>query len=140
VIVAAKEDVYHPVSPHYRHMTLLACVSASGDALTSLVVTASPISDALWRPGFRQDEDAMVRHHSPADITEELFYEYISNVFIPSVLVVRDRPGFQNGMAVLLMDSAVPHKVEPVRRLLGENNILAIAAISSVGDTRFESI
>jgi hypothetical protein len=43
----AKEDVYHPVSRRYRHMTLLAGLSASGDALTPLVIAASPISDAL---------------------------------------------------------------------------------------------
>jgi hypothetical protein len=105
VIIAAgiaKEDVYHPVSRRHRHMTLISCVSAS----------ASPISDALERPGVRQGEVAMVRHRSRAYITEELFYEYISNEFIPYVLTMRYRPGFQNEMSVLLMDSAVPHTSE----------------------------
>jgi hypothetical protein len=122
----AKEDVYHPVSRRHRHMTLFACVSASGDVLTPLVIPASPISGALWRRGLRQGEDVMIRHCSLAYITEELFCEYISNVLIPYVLAVRDRPGFQNEMTVLLMDSAVPHTSERVRRLFGENNSLAI--------------
>jgi hypothetical protein len=69
----------------------------------------------------------MIRHRALAYITEELLYEYISNVFIPSVLAVRDRPGSQNEMAVLLVNSAVLHKSERVRRLLDENNILAIS-------------
>jgi hypothetical protein len=69
----AKEDVYHPVSRRHRHMTLLSCVSAWDDALTPLVITASPISDALWRGGFKQSEDAMIRRRSPDYITEELF-------------------------------------------------------------------
>jgi hypothetical protein len=122
----AKEEVDHPVSRRHRHMTLLACVSASGDALTPLVITASLISDALSCRGVRSGEDAMIRHGSPAYITEELFCKHISNVFIPYVLAVRYLSGFQNEMAVLLMDSAVPYESERLRRLLGENNILAI--------------
>jgi hypothetical protein len=112
----AEGDLYHPISRRRQHMTLRACVSASGDAPTAFVITAFPISDALWRRGLRQGEDAMIRHHSPAHITEELFYEYISNVFMPYVLAVRDRPGFQNEMAVVLMDSALPHTSGSVRR------------------------
>jgi hypothetical protein len=122
----AKEDVHHPVSRCHRHMTLLTCVSASGDALTPFVITASPISDALWRRGLRQVEDAMIRHRSSAYITKELFYEYISNVFVPYALALKDRPGFQNEMAVLLMDSGVPNRSRRVPRLFDENNILAI--------------
>jgi hypothetical protein len=55
-----------------------------------------------------------------------LFYDYISTVFIPYVLTVRDRTGFENGTGILLMDSAIPHTSERVRRLLGENSIIAI--------------
>jgi hypothetical protein len=97
-------------------MTLLACVSASDDALTPLVITASPVPGALWSRGLREGEDAMIRHRSPAYLTEELLSEYISNVFIPYVLAVRDRPGFQNEMALLLIDSVVPRTSERVRR------------------------
>jgi hypothetical protein len=68
----------------------------------------------------------MIRHPLPAYITEELFSDYISTVFIPYVLTVRDRTGFENGTAVLLMDSASPHTSERVRRLLGENGLIAI--------------
>jgi hypothetical protein len=121
-----KEDVYHPASRRHRHATLLACVSASGDALTSLIITAAPVRDALWSRGLRQDEDAMIRQRSPAYITEDLFSDYISTEFIPYVLTVRDRSGLEDEMAVLLMDSAVPDTSELVRRLLGENNIIAI--------------
>jgi hypothetical protein len=70
----------------------------------------------------------MIRYRSPAYITEELFYGYTSTVFRPYVLTVRDRTGFENGTAVLLllMDSAIPHTSERARRLLGENGIIAI--------------
>jgi hypothetical protein len=110
-----REDVHHPVSRRHRHTTILACVSAAGDALTPLLITGSPIPETLWSRGLRQDEDAMMRHRSPAYITEELFYDYISTVFIPYVLTVRDRTGFESGTAVVLMDSAIPHTSERVR-------------------------
>jgi hypothetical protein len=38
-----REDVHHPLSRRHRHTTLLACVSASGDALIPLLITGSPI-------------------------------------------------------------------------------------------------
>jgi hypothetical protein len=109
-------------------VSLCLCVSAAGDALTSLLITGSPIPETLWSRGLRQDEDAMIPHPSPAYITEELCYDYISTVFIPYVLTVRDRTGFENGTAVflLLMDSPIPHTSERVRRPLGENSIIAI--------------
>jgi hypothetical protein len=55
------DDVYHPVSRKYRHSTLLACVSAAGDALTPMIIVGSIIPDSLWDNGPRHDEDAMVR-------------------------------------------------------------------------------
>jgi hypothetical protein len=127
-----REDAHHPVSRRHRRTTLLVCVSAAGDAPTPLLITGSPIPETLWSRGLRQDEDAMVRHRSPAYITEELFYDYISTIFIPYVLTVRDRTGFENGTAVLLllMDSAIPHTSERLRRLLGENSIASSQSLS----------
>jgi hypothetical protein len=122
----AKEDVYHPVSRRHRHVALLPCISAAGDALTPLLITTSPMPDTLWSHGLRQDENALISHRSPPYITEELFYDYISTVLIPYVMAVRDRTGFQNETAVLLMDSAIPHTSECVRGILGENHIMAI--------------
>jgi hypothetical protein len=121
-----KEDVHHAVSRRHRHVTLLACVSAAGDALTPLIVTTNAIRDSLWSRGLRQDEDAMVRRRTPAYVDEELFFEYISTVFIPYVATVRDRPGLENEFGVLLMDSAPAHMSDRVLRLLGENKIIAI--------------
>jgi hypothetical protein len=107
-------------------VTLLACVFAVADVLTPVLITASPIADTLWSRGLTQDEDAMIRQCSLADITEELFYDYIATAFIPYVMSVRDWTGFQNETTVLLMDSAIPHTSESVRGILGENHIMAI--------------
>jgi hypothetical protein len=52
-----KEDVDHAVSQCGCHMTLLVCLSAAGDALTPLIVTASPIRGFLSSRNFRRDNE-----------------------------------------------------------------------------------
>jgi hypothetical protein len=56
-----KEDVYLAVSRRHRRVTLLACVSATGDALTPMLVTGNPIRECLWNRGVRPDEDVVIR-------------------------------------------------------------------------------
>jgi hypothetical protein len=125
-IAVPEEDVYHPVSRKYKHMSLLACVSAAGDSLAPLVVSAAPIPDSLWANGLRADEDVLIRHRSPPYVDESTFFEYITHVLIPYVNSVRENPDLYNEYAVLLMDSASPHVSERVLRVLGENRIMAI--------------
>jgi hypothetical protein len=90
-------------------MTLLACVSAAGDAVTSMLITTTPIHASLWSRGLRQNEDVMVRRHTPAYIDEELLFEYITSILIPCVDAVRSHAGLETETAILLMDSAHPH-------------------------------
>jgi hypothetical protein len=47
------DDTYHPVSHRYRHIALLACVSAAGNVLTPMVIVGSAILDPLWHHGLR---------------------------------------------------------------------------------------
>ena len=124
--LVSPDDVYHAVSRRYRHITLLACVSAAGDALTPMIIVGSNVPDSIWRHGLREDEDVMIRTRQPAYIDESLFYEYITSVFIPYVLNLRQKPEFAAEKAVLLMDSASPHVSERVLRVLGQNDIVAI--------------
>jgi hypothetical protein len=129
VIVPAdvhKEDVYHAVSRRHRHITLLAYVSAAGDALTPMLITGNPILESLWSRGLRPDEDIMVRRRNPAYLDEELFHEYIATVLIPYVSSLRNRLELVDQAVVLLMDSALPHTSECILRSLGENNIIAL--------------
>jgi hypothetical protein len=86
-----------------------------GDALTRLLVTASAIPDTLWGRGLRQDENAMIRQRSPISITEELFYDYISTVFMVPKRNGCPSHGF-----------AIPHMSERIWRMLGENHMMAI--------------
>jgi hypothetical protein len=54
VIVPAdvpKADVYHAVSRRHCHVTLLAYVSAAGNALILMLVIGNPILDSSWSLG-----------------------------------------------------------------------------------------
>jgi hypothetical protein len=77
--------------------------------MTPLLITSRPFRDSLWSPGVRHNENVIVRQRNPGDVDEELFFEYISNVFIPSVGAVRSHPELETETAILLMDSALSH-------------------------------
>jgi hypothetical protein len=94
------DDVYHPVSRRYGHGTLLACPSAAGDTLTPMVISGAPTPDFLGSQGLRQYEDVMSRHRQPAYVDENLFYEYISHVFVPYGRNIREKSEFANETAV----------------------------------------
>jgi hypothetical protein len=74
-ISVPEEDVHHPVSRKFKHLSLLACVSAARDSRTPLVVSASPIPDSLWSNGLRADENSLIRHRLPPYIDEFNFFE-----------------------------------------------------------------
>jgi hypothetical protein len=67
---------------------------------------------------LRQDEDAMVRQRNPAYMNEEVFLEYILNVFISDMLSVHEPQRFAIQTGILLMDSALVHKSEYVLNAL----------------------
>jgi hypothetical protein len=64
-VAVHQENIYDSVSYRQRHVTPLACVSATGDATISLFISANPIRDSLWSWGVKQDEDVMVRRRTP---------------------------------------------------------------------------
>jgi hypothetical protein len=91
-----------------------------------MITSASPIPASLWVQGLQQDEDAMIRVRQPAYINENLFFEYISQVFVPYLSNLLEKPEFANETAVFLTDSASPHVSERVMQLLSRNKIMTI--------------
>jgi hypothetical protein len=65
-------EVSHAVSRRYRHVTLLACVSAVGDALISVIISQDPVRDSLCSRGFRGEHDAMVRTEADIGVTHAI--------------------------------------------------------------------
>jgi hypothetical protein len=79
------DNVYHPVSRRYQHLTLIACITTRGDALTPMVLMSFLIRDGIWSTGLQEDEDVMIRVRSPDYMTEELLHEYLTNMFVPYI-------------------------------------------------------
>jgi hypothetical protein len=126
-VTVSAGEVFHAVSRRYHHVILLACVSAVDDALTSMIISQAPVRDSLWIRSFRRDEEAIVHQRNPAFIDEQLFYEYLSGVFIPYLANLRSHDICSQEIAICLMDSASMHVSERCLRLLGDNRILAVA-------------
>jgi hypothetical protein len=57
---------------------------------------------------------------------EELFHEYLTNVFLPYIQELRENPVFADELGVLLMDSVGARVSERQIRLLGENRIIGL--------------
>jgi hypothetical protein len=122
----SQDNVYHSVSRRYRHLTLLACVSAGGDTLTPMVLTGFPIRDEIWSTELREDEDVMFRFRNPTYMTKQLFHEYLVAIFIHYIHQFRENPAFPDELDMLLMDSVGAYVSERNLRLLGENWIITL--------------
>jgi hypothetical protein len=98
--------------------------------MTPLLIPLTPIRDYLSSRSLRQNEDVMVGQRSPAYVDEELFFESISNVFIPDGEGVRSHPGLETETAMLEMDSALSHTSARILEKLGEKNIIVITFLT----------
>jgi hypothetical protein len=118
--------ILYPIQRKWRHSTLLACISASGDVLPPLLLTP-PANDAeIWELGWRENEDFILRHASKCYVTKEIFFDYVSSIFIPYVCSIRSKPCYSNETAVLLMDNASVHLDPNLIHLLSQNNVLVL--------------
>ena len=101
--------VHFPVSRREKRATFLAVVAADGTTMKPLVITPRVTIEAeLVLAGYSEDV-AVYAHSDKGFITEDLFFRYMTEVFIPEVRVKRCRRDY-NGMAVLIMDNCHCHK------------------------------
>ena len=117
--------VFHSVKRCGKHLSLLACISMAGDCLTPMLITNYKISDEIYEDGLREGEDVLIRHRDSPYMDKNYFLEYIKEVLIPYIVLVREKLNCPNEEAILLMDSCSPHVFIDVLKLLGENNIIA---------------
>jgi hypothetical protein len=122
----SEEILFQTVSWRFKHVTLIICILAAGDALCSTAITANPISDGLLIKSLRQDEDSMIRRQTPPYINKILFYEYISTILRPYLQSVRENLGLQREIVIVLMNSCKTYYSEQILRLPRENKVLAI--------------
>jgi hypothetical protein len=65
-------EVSRAVSCRYRYVTFLACVSAVGDALISVIISQAPVRDSLCSRGFRGEHGGMVRTEADIGVTHAI--------------------------------------------------------------------
>ena len=104
----------------------MSIVSAAGDALTPLIISSTNVEREMISKGYRSGEDAIFKIRNPAYIDEDIFYEYIKDVLIPYVKVIRKNKIYAKEFSVLLMDSCIPHLNQNTLKILGKNGIKAI--------------
>jgi hypothetical protein len=126
------DDIFHPISRRYSHITILACVSVAGDALNPMIIMGVSIRDSLWEQGLRQDEDedAIIRSRIPTYIDTDLFNKYISTVLVSYVTNVRNNLALANEPVILLMDSTCPQVFKSILRRFGKIQIIALVFLA----------
>jgi hypothetical protein len=75
------DDICHSMAHLFKNMTILACLSASSDALTLMTIIFYPIKNSLSADSLRQDEDAMIRRRTPLNISQKSFGIYFNSEY-----------------------------------------------------------
>ena len=129
VIVSTKTEesgVFHSIARSKAHISLLSCISASGDTLTPLLITKNSIPENFWNEGLRENENIIIRERNPPYMDSEIFHDYISNCFIPYVNSIRKTLQVEDEYAVLLMDSCQSHTSTETIQELTQNKIIVL--------------
>ena len=123
---ANRNRIQHKVSRKLQHMTMLACVSSAGDALTPMLIMKNSIPDELEETGIRIGEDVILKQRQKPYMDEQLFFEYITTVLIPYIDKLRENEMYSNEKALIMMDSASCHCSSRILQLLAKKNILVL--------------
>jgi hypothetical protein len=110
-------------------VSIIACVSASGESLTPYVLTSrdSPaVRQALKTRGMRLGTDFVLKHRAKPYINAKIVEEYIRSVLLLNLNELRSLEGFADEDAVLLMGNCPSHVGEHVLGLLRDAQVLVI--------------
>jgi hypothetical protein len=105
---------------------LLCCVSASGDAYSSLLIAPRPKQRRIFEKGIRENSDSKLEMRQVPYVDAELFNQYIKEIFIPTVAATLELPGCANKPAILLCDNYASHCSEEILRELARNGIIVL--------------
>jgi hypothetical protein len=92
-----------------RHHTVLCCISASGDAFTSLLIASHENATVIFEKGIHEYIDANLEIRLVAYVDLVLVNKDIREVSLPAVVVNRQRPGCANKPAIRLCDNCAAH-------------------------------
>jgi hypothetical protein len=128
-ITAALHSIHHRLSRSVKHISVVACISASGACLTPYVVTSQ--DSAAVRRDLEADGMQIGRHLILEDrdkpyVNAELFEDYLRSVLLPYLLITRILKDLREEDAVLLMDNCSPHLTPAVMELLSSARVRVV--------------
>jgi aspartate-semialdehyde dehydrogenase len=113
------ENIFHGIHRGLEHISVVACISASGDHMMPFVVS-SQISDAVvWKfkiEGFRTGTEIILQKREKPYMNPELFHEHIPTILLPHIAKLRSNLGATDELAVLLIEKCSVHKQESTLR------------------------
>lgn len=109
-----------------KHLTLLTCVSASGECLTSMIGSSQNIPVNIKMMKIVWALILLFRKNAKPYINSNLFNEYIGSVVIPYINDLRFIMEFSNKEGILLMVNCNCHAHEDVLKIFGANALKLI--------------
>jgi hypothetical protein len=106
------QTIHHGLHRNLKHMSVICCVSAAGESLTSFVVSSQvndKVTETLIIEGFRMGVDMILEHRQKAYATATFFQQYLTSLLIPVIERLRTNPKFTGKSAILLMDNCSIH-------------------------------
>jgi hypothetical protein len=126
LVVLLHDDVCQAMAHHFKNMTVLACLSASPDALTLMTVIWHPIKDSLSADGLRRDDDALIRRRAPLYMFQKGFLEFALAVMIPYPNNIKVVGPCAEQKAVRVMDCVAAQAFHHTLQFLEHYHVAAI--------------
>jgi hypothetical protein len=127
------QNIHHEISRMVKHISVIACVSAAGESLTSYILTSQAsrlIREQLKKDDVRFGMDFVLSWKLKPYINAERFLDYIRTVFLPNLAELRTLDGFAKETGVTYMDNCSIHVTDDVIGLLTEAGVSVIIFVA----------
>jgi hypothetical protein len=121
------DDLHYGVDRSIRHQTLVCLISASGDAYCPLIIANDRRVLGIFETGVRAEIDLKIAIQPSPYINTDLFEQYISDVFIPSLETNRKMPGCEGKPAILFLDNVRAHCSDRLMERLARFQVLVVS-------------
>jgi hypothetical protein len=115
--------IHHGVSRNVRHISVIVCVSAVGEALIPYLITSqnsSTVQEHFQKQGVRFDRDFTLKINSKPYLNTGIFLDYIRTVFLPYIDTLHGLAVFAREDSILLMDNCSAYVSDDAIRILTE--------------------
>jgi hypothetical protein len=113
------EKIFHGIHRGLKHISMVTCISGSGDHMIPFVVSAQVSGAVVWNlkiEGFRVGTEIILKKREKSCVNDELLRESISTILLPHLPTVRSNLRLAAEPAVLLMDNCSVHIRESTLR------------------------